>query len=322
MKRLLTLIAVIGLIFSISITNAQIAVDPMIVVDPPSPYTDVELHVTPFAGPIFYLSDLGIIGGYDDGTFRPLNSINRVEVAKILIEASYGGEVPEIESTEMLGYSDVISGEWYMKYLKIAQERRIATGHTDGTFGVTDTIVYVEALKMIFETFREELEEIGVVIAEPKDGEDWYLPYLSAARTLDVPELMMYQDEVGHELNRTDFTLFTFIVLDYFGKAEVDDVGTSLVVSTPEIVEIDIENNAFSQNNVRINVGDTVIFTNLDVNPHQVASDSHPSHTKHTFLNGGILQSGDVFEVTFDDAGTYTYHCHLHPGMTGTVVVE
>ena len=36
----------------------------------------------------------------------------------------------------------------------------------------------------------------------------------------------------------------------------------------------------------------------------------------------GTLAPGNVFQATFATPGTYTYHCEIHPGMTGTVTVN
>jgi plastocyanin len=35
-----------------------------------------------------------------------------------------------------------------------------------------------------------------------------------------------------------------------------------------------------------------------------------------------VSGSGTVFDHTFDVTGTYTYHCVIHAGMTGTIKVQ
>ena len=69
-------------------------------------------------------------------------------------------------------------------------------------------------------------------------------------------------------------------------------------------------------NGVAINVGDTVIWTNRDTVAHSVMSDSGSE------LQSPVLQTGDSYSHTFNVAGTYSYHCSIHPSMKGTVNVQ
>ncbi len=74
---------------------------------------------------------------------------------------------------------------------------------------------------------------------------------------------------------------------------------------------------AFSPATVNANVGDTVTWTNNEAGgvPHTVSSD-----TAGVF-DSGNLNNGQTFNRTFTAAGTIAYHCNVHPGMMGTVVV-
>jgi hypothetical protein len=63
-----------------------------------------------------------------------------------------------------------------------------------------------------------------------------------------------------------------------------------------------------------INPGTTVTWTNNDSVTHTVTSDSG-------IFNSGSLAPGQSFSFTFPSAGTFTYHCTIHPYMTGSIVV-
>jgi hypothetical protein len=62
-------------------------------------------------------------------------------------------------------------------------------------------------------------------------------------------------------------------------------------------------------------VGTTVTWTNNDGMTHTVTSDASG------FDNGDITM-GSKYSRAFSVAGTFTYHCTIHPAMKGTIVVK
>jgi plastocyanin len=76
-----------------------------------------------------------------------------------------------------------------------------------------------------------------------------------------------------------------------------------------------IANFAYSPSTVTVSVGDSVTWTNNDEAPHTATADDDSWDT-------GTLAQNGTGAVTFDTAGEYSYHCDIHPNMTGTVVVE
>ena len=54
---------------------------------------------------------------------------------------------------------------------------------------------------------------------------------------------------------------------------------------------------------------------------------TNEGHLYHTVASDSLLWASDIispthwFEVKFDSAGTFPYHCTVHSGMTGTVIV-
>ena len=72
---------------------------------------------------------------------------------------------------------------------------------------------------------------------------------------------------------------------------------------------------AYVANPVTIAPGGTVRWTNDDTVAHTSTSNS-------AVWNSGNVNPGGHFDVTFPTAGTFPYHCAIHPGMVGTVVVQ
>jgi len=86
--------------------------------------------------------------------------------------------------------------------------------------------------------------------------------------------------------------------------------------------QIIIRNFQFEPNNLVIKLGDTVTWTNQDSLNHIVASNPHPVHTDLPGFESGTLRPGDSYTYTFNKEGAWSYHCHLHSTMTGTVTVN
>ena len=73
--------------------------------------------------------------------------------------------------------------------------------------------------------------------------------------------------------------------------------------------------NAYSPSPVTVAVGSSVKFTNDDIATHDAKAD-----------NGGfttpLISPGGTASVTMSTAGSFVYHCTIHPGMVGTIVVQ
>jgi plastocyanin len=80
----------------------------------------------------------------------------------------------------------------------------------------------------------------------------------------------------------------------------------------------------FAPSEVRVKVGQTVIWRNADGGPLWVASDPHPTHTNYPGFDqkGTISSPGMEWSFTFTKAGTWGYHNHSKTTARGTVIVE
>lgn len=101
---------------------------------------------------------------------------------------------------------------------------------------------------------------------------------------------------------------------------------TSITENTVEITY-----SGFSPNTLTINAGDTITFVNKDTNPHWPASAIHPTHTAYPESGGCIgskfdackaLSQGETFIFKFNQKGSWKYHDHLNPSLTGTITVQ
>ena len=66
---------------------------------------------------------------------------------------------------------------------------------------------------------------------------------------------------------------------------------------------------------VVIGLNNTVTWTNQDLIPHNVISNTGAFYS-------GDLSTGQSYTFTFTQAGTYPFYCSYHPTMTGVVLVK
>lgn len=95
------------------------------------------------------LVSLKIVNGFEDNTFKPKNNVTRAQLSKMLV-ISMGME-DEVTSAgkKFLNFNDVLSGYWGYGYIKVASDKKLVKGYTDGKFKPDGTVTYAEATAMV-----------------------------------------------------------------------------------------------------------------------------------------------------------------------------
>ncbi len=93
--------------------------------------------------------------------------------------------------------------------------------------------------------------------------------------------------------------------LPQIAGTEPADSGQTVVV---DVIDLD-----YDPDPVEIEVGTTVVWTNVGDLPHTV--------TRTGDFDSGLMPPDAVFRHAFTEAGVYDYLCTLHPGMEGSVIV-
>ncbi len=78
---------------------------------------------------------------------------------------------------------------------------------------------------------------------------------------------------------------------------------------------ISISGMSFTPTATNVKVGSTVTWTNRDPIAHTVTSNNG------AFTSSGNIAPGTTYSVTFATAGSFSYHCSIHPTMKGTINV-
>ncbi len=72
---------------------------------------------------------------------------------------------------------------------------------------------------------------------------------------------------------------------------------------------------------VTIAVGGTVTWQNDDASAHTVTSGT-PQEGPDGSFDSSLFLGGSSFAHRFEEAGTFSYFCMVHPWQTGTVIAE
>ncbi len=124
------------------------------------------------------------------------------------------------------------------------------------------------------------------------------------------------------------------VSLDYEGECVVPESvePTSAMPAPPQTYTIEIPegsgapgcdetNECYIPYSLTIRVGDTVSWNNVDTAAHTVTSGTLEGGTDGVF-DSSLFMSGNTFEFTFENAGTYPYFCMVHPWMIGEIIVN
>ena len=110
---------------------------------------------------IGYLEDKDVLSGYEDGTFRPMDTITRGEISAVIARAqrydliSYNGI-----------FTDVTENDWAKDYIETLADKNIVSGYEDGTFGPYSPLTRAEAVAIIN---RVLVESTPIVTFTPND---------------------------------------------------------------------------------------------------------------------------------------------------------
>ena len=149
------------------------------------------------------ISNMGIITGYPDGTFRPSASITRGELAAIA--ARFADQMGSVETNQRT-FSD-IDGHWAEEYILKAASVGWIKGHDDGTFRPNDPITRAEFMTLANRMLERAPELVSDIILEA-DGEEaeWLRVWSDNANKnawyyLDVQEATNSHDYIRKEDN-------------------------------------------------------------------------------------------------------------------------
>ena len=113
------------------------------------------------------LSNMGVIGGYADGTFRPDAPISRAEFAKIAVSFTQNNG-----SAVYNYFTDVKTTDWFAPYVTAAKDAGLIEGYSDGSFKPESKITRAEACAIVNRTLGRKPSKAHMKISDRIDWPD------------------------------------------------------------------------------------------------------------------------------------------------------
>ena len=165
-KKVLSLVLCVAMLLSVMVMGTGAA-----------SFTDQDEFSDNYAEAAEVLTGMGIIQGYDDGSFLPQRNINRAQVATMIYRAATG-DVTDSKISQFVGedlFDDVNADDWFAGYVNYCGNAEYIKGFTPDTFGPYKQVTGYQVLAMI-------LRAVGYDENNEHTGDQWTLRVAATAR--------------------------------------------------------------------------------------------------------------------------------------------
>lgn len=200
------------------------------------------------------LNAMGVIKGYEDGSFKPDQNVTRAEFTAMLMRMLKLGSIGNTSAAE-LPFTDIDDNDsdinWAIPDINTAYAKKTINGYEDGTFRPSANVAYEEAVKMIVCT-------LGYVASV--DVDPWYANYTSIANQKGITKIaskigapetpatraciaQLLYDSLDVKIVENEEITNKTILNDYLGYEKATGVIYSNDVTSLESADINLRSN-------------------------------------------------------------------------------
>ena len=234
LKKVLSLVLCVAMLLSVMVMGTGAA-----------SFTDQDEFSDNYAEAAEVLTGMGIIQGYDDGSFLPQRNINRAQVATMIYRAATG-DVTDSKISQFVGedlFDDVNADDWFAGYVNYCGNAEYIKGFTPDTFGPYKQVTGYQVLAMI-------LRAVGYDENDEYTGDQWTLRVAATAREQGL------LDNLNPDTNLAEPATRELVAQLIFEAIQIDTVRYSLAAgeyrpsTTPasslgeQVFDLDVNNSA------------------------------------------------------------------------------
>ena len=108
------------------------------------------------------LTALGVVAGFEDGSFQPNGTVTRAQMAKMIYVLRTGKSDASAYNDDKTSFTD-INGHWARGYIKYCQSLGIIAGKSNTKFDPNGNVTAQEAAKMLLVTLGYNAQKAGLV---------------------------------------------------------------------------------------------------------------------------------------------------------------
>ena len=191
------------------------------------------------------ISEISVVDGYEDGSFKPQNTLTRGAAAKIICNLILGPTTASALSAGTAPFKDVPVTNTFAGYITYCSQQGIISGYADGTFRPTGTLSGNAFMKMLLGALGYDSSIEGYT------GANWQVSVIKQASGIGLDD---GNDEfVGSQaVTRQEAALYAFNMLQAtmveYDKKDTIVVGDITINTTS--TRKDVENNTNTDGNI------------------------------------------------------------------------
>ncbi|MBQ9330275.1 MAG: S-layer homology domain-containing protein [Oscillibacter sp.] len=171
------------------------------------------------------ISELGIVGGYSNGSFSPKGTLTRGAAAKIISNLILGPTDADALPTNVSPFKDVPAGSTFAGYISFCSSEGIISGYADGTFKPAGELSGYAFMKMLLGALGYDQATEGYT------GANWKVNVAKRAMNIGLDDDLEGAFNGSKALTREEACLYALNTL----KADMVDYDDSTTISINDV---------------------------------------------------------------------------------------
>ena len=199
---------------------------------------------------IAVISEIGVVDGYEDGSFKPQGTLTRGAAAKIICNLILGPTTAGELHADTAPYKDVPTSNAFSGYIAYCAKEKIISGYADGTFRPSAGLTGYAFMKMLLGALGYDAENEGYT------GPNWSINVAKQAIGIGLNNSLVDEFNGVDQVTREEAALYAFNTLkatmvDYDQKINTTINGVDVVISQGTAKPVDWSEGSNRDGNIK-----------------------------------------------------------------------